>query len=43
MRAGKYAVRQEDKQHVRPEFSYNTYLCTIPQNFARVRFTGMTK
>ncbi len=36
MRSGEYAARREDKQHVRPEFPYNTYLCTIPQDFARV-------
>lgn len=36
MKPEEYAAHREGKQHVRPEFPYNTYLCTIPQDFARV-------
>lgn len=36
MEPEEYAARREVKRHVPPEFPYNTYLCTIPQDFARV-------
>lgn len=36
MRPEDYAARREDKRHVPPEFPYNTYPCTIPQDFPRV-------
>lgn len=32
----RYIQYHEKKQHGRPGFSYNTYLCTIPQDFERV-------
>lgn len=32
----KYIQYHEKKQHGQPGFSYNTYLCTIPQDFTRV-------
>lgn len=31
-----YAQYRETKVHERPGFAYNTYLCTIPQDFTRV-------
>ena len=31
-----YAQYRETKVHEQPGFAYNTYLCTIPQDFARV-------
>lgn len=36
MKPEDYAARREGKHHVSPEFPYNTYLCTIPQDFTRV-------
>lgn len=36
MNLDEYIQYHETKQHGRPGFSYNTYLCTIPQDFDRV-------
>ena len=31
-----YTQYQETRRHIQPGFAYNTYLCTIPQDFDRV-------
>jgi AraC-like DNA-binding protein/mannose-6-phosphate isomerase-like protein (cupin superfamily) len=36
MELEEYAQYRENKVHARPGFAYNTYLCTIPQDFERV-------
>ena len=33
----------EKKRHTEDQFSYNTYLCTIPDDFTEVPVTGMKK
>ena len=36
MEFDEYAQYRETKLHEQPDFAYNTYLCTIPQDFDRV-------
>jgi len=36
MEFDEYAQYRETKPHKQPDFAYNTYLCTIPQDFDRV-------
>ena len=36
MEFDEYAQYHETKPHKQPDFAYNTYLCTIPQDFDRV-------
>lgn len=36
MNLEEYSQYRETLLHEQPGFAYNTYLCTIPQDFARV-------
>lgn len=40
MQIPEYENYHETKSHSTPDFPYNAYICSIPLDFEKVRFTG---